>query len=119
MNTILENPLMPRLSVKDSKVCEGKLKIEECVKNLNAFESNKSPGNGGWTVQFYIFFWNIVGELLGLKRCLCICLGSKKAASVIASETVLTMPGWWAPRRVKQLSIATTAQVTWLCARVQ
>ena len=69
MNTILENPLMPRLSVKDSKVCEGKLKIEECVKNLNAFESNKSPGNGGWTVQFYNFFWNIVGELLGLKRC--------------------------------------------------
>ena len=47
MNFILENPLMPRLSVKDSQVCEGKIKIEECVKNLNAFESNKSPGNGG------------------------------------------------------------------------
>ena len=41
MNTILENLLMPRLSVKDSQVCEG------CVKNLSAFESNKSPGNGG------------------------------------------------------------------------
>ena len=44
MNTFLENPLMPRLSVDDSQVCEGKLTIEECVKSLNSFEPNKSPG---------------------------------------------------------------------------
>ena len=36
MNTFLENPLMPRLSVDDSQVCEGKLTIEECVKSLVA-----------------------------------------------------------------------------------
>ena len=64
MNTFLENPLMPRLSVDDSQVCEGKLTIEECVKSLNSFEPNKSPGNDGLTVEFYKFFWNIVGELL-------------------------------------------------------
>ena len=38
---------MPRLSVDDSQVCEGKLTIEECVKSLNSFEPNKSPGNDG------------------------------------------------------------------------
>ena len=64
MNTFLENPLMPCLSVDDSQVCEGKLTIEECVKSLNSFEPNKSPGNDGLTVEFYKFFWNIVGELL-------------------------------------------------------
>ena len=37
MNTFLENPLMPRLSVDDSQVCEGKLTIEECLKSLNFF----------------------------------------------------------------------------------
>ena len=60
MNTFLENPLMPCLSVDDSQVCEGKLTIEECVKSLNSFEPNKSPGNDGLTVEFYKFFWNIV-----------------------------------------------------------
>ena len=45
-------------------MCEGKLSIEECVKSLNSFEPNKSPGNDGLTVEFYKFFWNIVGELL-------------------------------------------------------
>ena len=45
-------------------MCEGKLTIEECVKSLNSFEPNKSPGNDGLTVEFYNFFWNIVGELL-------------------------------------------------------
>ena len=46
---------MPRLSVDDSQVCEGKLTIEECVKSLNSFEPNKSPGNDGLTVEFYNF----------------------------------------------------------------
>ena len=45
-------------------MCEGKLTIEECVKSLNSFEPTKSPGNDGLTVEFYKFFWNIVGELL-------------------------------------------------------
>ena len=44
MNTFLENPLMPRLSVDDSQGREGKLTTEECVKSLKSFEPNKSPG---------------------------------------------------------------------------
>ena len=55
MNTFFENPLMPRLSVDDSRVCEGK---------NDSFESYKFPGNAGLTVEFYNFFWNIDGELL-------------------------------------------------------
>ena len=57
---------MPRLSVDDSQVCEGKLTIEECVKSLNSFEPNKSPGNDGLTVEFYKFFlehsWGITSS---------------------------------------------------------
>ena len=47
----------------------------------------------GEQFNFAIFFGMLLGNLLGLKRYLCICLGSRKAAFVIASETVLTMPG--------------------------
>ena len=35
------------------------------------------------------------------------------------SETVLAMPCWWAPARVKQLSMAATARVIWLSACVR
>ena len=59
-----KNLMNTSLSVDDSQVCEGKLTIEECVKSLNSFEPTKSPGNDGLTVEFYKFFWNIVGELL-------------------------------------------------------
>ena len=55
---------MPRVSVEDSQVCEGKLTIEECVKSFDSFEPNKPQGNDGLTVEFYKLFWNIVGELL-------------------------------------------------------
>ena len=55
MNTFFENPLMPRLTVDDSRVYEEKLTIEECAKSLNSFESNKFPGNAGLTVELYKF----------------------------------------------------------------
>ena len=29
----------------------------ECFKSLQSFQKNKSPGNDGLTVEFYIAFW--------------------------------------------------------------
>ena len=39
-----------------------------------------------------------------------------KAGSVIVSETVLAMPCWWVLTRTKQLSMAPTTGMIWLCA---
>ena len=55
---------MPKLSDTDVQICEGKLTVEECYKSLQLFESNKSPGNDGLTVEFYTAFWGLLGQLL-------------------------------------------------------
>ena len=36
----------------------------ECFKSLQSFHKNKSPGNDGLTVEFYIAFWESLGEFL-------------------------------------------------------
>ena len=56
LNSFVNNPEMPKLS-DDVQICEGKLTVEECYKGLQLFESNKSPGNDGLTVEFYRAFW--------------------------------------------------------------
>ena len=38
----------------DAQVCEGKLTVSECYKSLQLFQNNKSPGNDGLTVEFYL-----------------------------------------------------------------
>ena len=55
---------------------------------------------------------------LALDRLLCTHLGSKgflrHGFSPFINPTV--SPRWWAPMRAKQLSVAATARVIWLCA---
>ena len=36
----------------------------ECFHSLRSFQNNKSPSNDGLTVEFYIAFWESLGELL-------------------------------------------------------
>ena len=36
----------------------------ECFKSLQSFQKNKSPGNDGLTVEFYIAFWETLCEFL-------------------------------------------------------
>ena len=43
-------------------MCEGKLTKDECYKVLNEMKLNKSPGNDGFTVEFYRTFWPILGD---------------------------------------------------------
>ena len=64
LNSYLENPEIPRLTGDNAQACEGKLTVDECLKSLQLFENNKSPGDDGLTVEFYKVFWNIVGDLM-------------------------------------------------------
>ena len=60
----LNNSEIPKLTDNEARICDGKLTVDECYKSLQLFESNKSPGNDGLTVEFYGGFWNILGNLM-------------------------------------------------------
>jgi len=44
--------------------CEGALTCEECCRAIDSMKGNKSPGIDGLTVEFYKYFWPLVGDLL-------------------------------------------------------
>ena len=54
----------PSLVEENKNVCEGKLGYGECYNALQTFQKNKSPGNDGLTVEFYVAFWPVFGNLL-------------------------------------------------------
>jgi len=41
----------------DMLSCEGKVTQEECLKALNEFKNEKSPGTDGLQAEFYKHFW--------------------------------------------------------------
>ena len=45
-------------------LCEGKVTRNECFEVLKEMKFNKSPGNDGFTVEFYYTFWPVLGEIL-------------------------------------------------------
>ena len=47
------------LSDSEKESCEGRLTAEECRATLKTFKLNKSPGNDGLPIEFYIKFWPI------------------------------------------------------------
>ena len=55
---------IPRLSDESRELCEGKVTKDECYKMLKEMKNNKSPGNDGFTVEFYCTFWLDVGDIL-------------------------------------------------------
>ena len=63
-NLFLRHPEFPKLSPEKAAACEGKLTVDECLHSLQSFKENKSSGNDGLTVEFFITFWGILGKLL-------------------------------------------------------
>lgn len=50
---------------EDSKIhCEGKMSNAECYNALKELKGNKSPGNDGFTTEFYTTFWPVLGGML-------------------------------------------------------
>ena len=48
---------IPSFVEEKQNVCEGKLGYGKCYNALRTFQKNKSPGNDGLTVEFYLAFW--------------------------------------------------------------
>ena len=44
---------IPSLGEESKGLCEGKVTKDDCYKVLKEMKGNKSPGNDGFTVEFY------------------------------------------------------------------
>ena len=55
---------IPRLSEESKNLCDGKVTKEECYNVLKEMKQNKSPGNDGYTVEFYNVFWPVLGDMI-------------------------------------------------------
>jgi len=59
-----DNDKIKTLNDEQRKNCEGLLTENECLNALKCFQKNKSPGNEGFTAEFYSFFWNQLGKTM-------------------------------------------------------
>ena len=59
--TFTESMEIAKLDDAERDALEGPLTYEECKKSLESFENGKSPGDDGFTVEFYKHFFDLVG----------------------------------------------------------
>ena len=62
MHAIFTKLNTPKLSDPDIEKCEGKLTLKEAWDALLSMANNKSPGNNGFTKEFYVCFWGELGS---------------------------------------------------------
>ena len=55
---------IPRLSTDNKQFCEGKISPGESHSILKEMKLNKSPGNDGLTVEFYLMFWPVIVDFV-------------------------------------------------------
>ena len=53
---------LPKLTEDQRDLLEGKLTLEECWRALMCLQCGKSPGEDGFTVEFYKFFFELLGQ---------------------------------------------------------
>ena len=63
-DSLLSNVHIPKWTVEQRNRCEEKLTVGECFNTLKTFQKNKTPGNDGLTVEFYLVFWPLLGKHL-------------------------------------------------------
>ena len=64
LDEMFTNINIPKLNEKDKISLEGKLTHSELLDSLKRMSNNTSPGNDGFTVEFFKFFWNDIGMFL-------------------------------------------------------
>ena len=58
--SFVEDFEIPKLDREDNESLEQELTVEELKKALNGFSDNKSPGEDGFTKEFYETFFDLV-----------------------------------------------------------
>ncbi len=69
------NSLERSLSPEEADLCEGDITMDECLRALNSFKNNKSPGLDGLPYEFYQSFWDLLGPDLVLVYNNCLARG--------------------------------------------
>ena len=65
LNTnIFTQPNIPKLSEEEQNLCEGAITFEECLSVMNLFSKNKTLGNDRLPIEFYLEFWNELGQMV-------------------------------------------------------
>ena len=59
-----DNDSIVRLNTEQQQHCEGRLTLDECLAALKTFNKNKSPGTDGFTAEFYLSFWDVLGPVM-------------------------------------------------------
>ena len=60
----LNSKRMPKLNNIEKQICDSPLRIDEIAKAIMQLKNDKSPGNDGFTTNFYKFFWPDIKYLL-------------------------------------------------------
>jgi hypothetical protein len=64
INNYLSGIDIPNLEEVEKEMCEGRLSLAECATSLKSFNTGKSPGNDGITVEFYRKCRPLFGQLM-------------------------------------------------------
>ena len=62
LNHFIEQLDIPKLMDEERDRIEGPITLEECKIALDTFQANKTPGEDGFTVEFYKYFIGLLGE---------------------------------------------------------
>ena len=61
-DTFTDNVESPKLSEDVKETLEGPLTYEECKKILETSQNDKAPGKDGYTVEFYTYCFELLGN---------------------------------------------------------
>ena len=61
-DTFADNVESPKLSEDEKETLERPLTYDECKKILETFQNDKAPGEDGFTVEFYTYFFELLGN---------------------------------------------------------
>ena len=64
MLRFLNNDVIPQLSDHERDKCEGPITDGECRFAISHMNKNKAPGVTGFTAEFFLHFWDNIGELI-------------------------------------------------------
>ena len=61
-DSFVQNLQIPKLSDDERDSLEGPLRFDECLKVLETFQNVKSTGDDSFIVEFYKFFFGMLGN---------------------------------------------------------
>ena len=63
-DVFFDSSTLLKLSLNQADSCDGLLMKEECYVSLKSFSKGKSPSTDGLTAEFYLSFWELLGQKL-------------------------------------------------------